>query len=71
MDIVFTVFAAVLAMEKYFWRKNFDCKSTYSSLHKSESQSASRFLFFVFSPQKGNHGLMVPGVPRRDRGNWG
>ena len=44
---------------------NFDSKSTYSSLRSSESQSASRFLFFLFSPQKGSHGLVETGDKNR------
>ena len=45
---------------------NFDSKSTYSCLRSSESQSASRFLFFVFSPQKGSHGLVETGDKNRN-----
>ena len=45
---------------------NFDSKITYSCLRSSESQSASRFLFFVFSPQKGSHGLVETGDKNRN-----
>ena len=44
----------------------FDCKSTYSSLRSSESQSRSRFLFFLFRPQNGSHGLVETGDKNRN-----
>lgn len=66
VGIFFTGFLVVLAIDKYFWKLISTAKSTYSSLRSSESQSASRFLFFVFSPLKGSHGLIETGDKNRN-----